>query len=552
MDIAAMPKLRREPPQPLGSAARYFSVSAATPLMLGADPHPSGVAVRVKLNNTNHPDRPFQTGELVEGHVHIYSPGTGAFSNASRLSLRVYFESRTLFWNLELVSASGKVGKQLQKMKPSTAQDYDTVMRHEVHRGVVPPTAMTLPWSLSAELALDFQPSASARPGAGDLLEAILPFSFVIPRRMDITEYNELERAPRDLCAFEQCPPPTFRDSRDGSVQWVVEAILTLEPGSPFVEDEAMLRQPTDKQVVTRLVFPVLPALEDVGVLRDEPFFGDNPDLDQFGSRRLGEVEQESGKKAIISRVKARGGNWETRVKNIRLSNGKFIASEVYTIAGARVSTSAPNIQLLAYLKLANTHSKSISSFFRSSKPQEIYVQRVLVSLSRSISTRGGKEIRPHTTTFLVRQEDHRLGEQSASTSTAKPGLLIPSDDNADALELDLTFGLQSKEEMDLPGGKRTTTAAKYFIPSFRTPNIQHEVSTFTDIERAHILKSGVLLDYMTLWFSGDDIERYAAQFPIQFVPGDENELPLFEDAVNAAGDLPPAFQANDVQLPQY
>ncbi|KAG9088121.1 hypothetical protein FRC06_002223 [Ceratobasidium sp. 370] len=301
------------------------------------------------------------------------------------------------------------------------------------------------------------------------------------------------------------------------------------------IEDEAMLRQSTDKEIVTRLVFPVLPALEDLGVLRDEPFFGDNPDLDQFGSRRSGQVEQEPGKKATISRVRARGGNWETRVKNIRLSNGKFVASEVYSVAGARVSTSAPNIQLLTYLKLADTQSKSISSFFRSSKPQEIYVQRALVSLFRSISTRGGKEIRPHSTTFLVRQEDHQLGEQSASTSTAKPGLLIPSDDNASALELDLTFSLQSEEEMGLPGGKRAATAAKHFIPSFRTPNIQHE----------YLLS-------VTFWFFGDDIERYAAQFPIQFVSGNENELPLFEDAVNAAGDQPPAFRVDDLQLPQY
>ncbi|KAG9086424.1 hypothetical protein FS749_003657 [Ceratobasidium sp. UAMH 11750] len=329
MDVAAIPKLRREPPQPLGSAVRYFPISAATPLLLGTDPHPSGVAVRVKLNNANHPDRPFQTGELVEGHVHIYTPGTSAFLNASRLSLRAYFESRTLFWNLELVSASGKVGKQLQKMKPSIAQDYDTIMRHEVHRGVVPPSAMALSWSPSAELVLDFQPCASAGPGAGDLLEAMLPFSFVIPRRMNITEYSKLEHAPRDLCIFERCPPPTFRDSRDGSVQWVIEAALTLEPGSLLVEDEAMLKQSTDKEIVTRLVFPVLPALEDVGVLRDEPFFGDNRDLDQFGSRRLTEVEQESGKKVAMGRAHARGGKWETRVRDIHLSNGKFVASEV-------------------------------------------------------------------------------------------------------------------------------------------------------------------------------------------------------------------------------
>jgi len=51
--------------------------------------------------------------------------------------------------------------------------------------------------------------------------------------------------------------------------------------------------------------------------------------VDTFGSRLLSEVEQESGKKATLGRVRARGGQWETYVKSIRSSNGGSVSSEV-------------------------------------------------------------------------------------------------------------------------------------------------------------------------------------------------------------------------------
>ena len=51
----------------------------------------------------------------------------------------------------------------------------------------------------------------------------------------------------------------------------------------------------------------------------------------------------------------------------------------------------------------------------------------------------------------------------------------------------------------------------------------------------------------VSVWFSEDAIERFAARFPVQLVPGDENELPLFEDVVKD----PPAFEGNS-ELPQY
>ncbi|CCO30115.1 hypothetical protein BN14_04139 [Rhizoctonia solani AG-1 IB] len=120
---------------------------------------------------------------------------------------------------------------------------------------------------------------------------------------MRITEHSNSPYAPRDLCTVERCPPSTLRDSRFGSVQWVVEAVMDLTPSPTTKQDlDALLRQPTDDQIVTRIAFPFVPILEDVLPLRGEPFFGEDPSLDPFGSRRLSDEELETGKKAVMDR----------------------------------------------------------------------------------------------------------------------------------------------------------------------------------------------------------------------------------------------------------
>ncbi|KAF8600859.1 hypothetical protein BDV93DRAFT_525123 [Ceratobasidium sp. AG-I] len=514
---------RHQPPQPLGSGAKYFSVSAATPPSLDKDSHPSGLVVRIKLNNP-HPDQPFRTGELIHGQVHIYSR-YGALSEhlnpSPRLSLRAYFESRTLFWGLEQKASSNKAKQKLDKAKSSSAQHYESVMRHEVHRGLVPADSFTLSWSIDGSL-----PKV---PGSDS--EAVYSFSFQVPRRMRVNEYNKMEGAPRDMCAIERSPPPTFRDARDGSVQWVAEAVLSLDPSEPPEQDEAMLRLPTQATVVTRLVFPVTPALEDVGVLREELFFGNDP-ADSYGSRRLSEVEQESAKKATLNRVRSRGGQWETYVKNIRLANGSILSSELYAHSGARFATDSPNMPLVLFLKRMKGSSNPISSLFRS-KSRSIFAERASISLYRTTSTRGGKDAKPHVTSLLVQQHEMQLGETSqGSASSSKGGLLLPCDEHTDAVEIDLTFDLQNVSEIKIHEETAQSTPAKLMTPSFRTPNIQHEY-----------------LLTVSVWLSEDAVELFAAvaRFPVQVVPGDENVLPLFEDVVKGL----PAFEGGS-GLPQY
>lgn len=106
---------------------------------------------------------------------------------------------------------------------------------------------------------------------------------------------------------------------------------MDLVPNARGEEDETMLRLPTRDQVLTRLVFPVVPCLEDVSELKNVPFFGDDLRAARFGIRRLSETEME-GKKATMERMRARGGTWEGYVKETCTLNKCIVQSEVMLI----------------------------------------------------------------------------------------------------------------------------------------------------------------------------------------------------------------------------
>ncbi|CAE7065499.1 unnamed protein product [Rhizoctonia solani] len=491
-DFISYKALRREPPTPLGEV-NYFSVSAATPP--GAT-HTSGTSLRLKLDNPN-PDSPFRSSQLINGRVHIQSSKA---LQSPKLSVRVYFESRTLFWSLELKDGEHKFDQTMSMIKNSSALTYENVMRHEVHRGVVPVTMSDIE---------QIEPDC----------ELVLPFSFIVPRKMVVTEWRDHPSAPRDLCAVERCPPSTLRDSRYGSVQWIVEAVLDIAPSPTRNQDpDTLLRQSTDEQVVSRIAFPFMPSAQDVVPLLDEPFFGQDMRKDAFGSKRLSEEEIESGKKAVMERVRTRGGRWEAHVKQFPAGKSTMW-SELYTPVGALVSTDTATLPLILFLKHTGAQS-SLKSLFRAAKPKPVHLRRALVTLLRTISTRGGKETRPHVRNTPVREQEFLFDSESSSSSSC-PGLAISYED-PNPVELDLTLDLQS----DLPSGNHPCIPIHLCTPSFRTPNFQHEY-----------------LLTVSVWFVEDEIDRFVSRFPVQILPAaeeDGNQLPAFEEAVG--GDAPPTF----------
>ncbi|CAE6478169.1 unnamed protein product [Rhizoctonia solani] len=490
--------LRAHPPRPLGPGVSYFPVSAATPLALGADAHPSGYSIRIKLDNP-HPNNPFRTSESIAGRLKIYANTDSRRLVVPRLSLRVYFESRTLFMGLRRKESSA-LNQRIQKVKSTVAQDYENVMMHEVHRGVVPSGNITLSWDAQTRFE-------AALESGNEHCEVSLPFSFIIPRRMTVSEYNEYSGAPRNFCYVPRCPPPTLRDSPVGSVQWVVEVVMDLVPSVHGEKDEKMLLQPTDQQVITRLVFPVIPALGDVSRLRKEPFFGNDLESELFGSKRLRGTEVASGKKMLM-----REGEWDVYVKEIMVLEKYSVWSEVYVNSASRLSTDAPTFPLILFLKQTGTRASSLPSFLRSSTPKYMHLVRAKVVFRCTTATRGGKEVKPHVRSVVIRRHEIRFDSNSSSST---PGIVIPTGDTA-PLEVDLTFDVQSQQEMDIAPKGQFSVPGKILTPSFRTPNIEHEYDMM-----------------VSLLFEGDKTERIATQFPVQVVPSSgENQLAPFQDTL--------------------
>ncbi|CEL54244.1 hypothetical protein RSOLAG1IB_06892 [Rhizoctonia solani AG-1 IB] len=475
---------RRGPPLPLGDAVDYFSVSAATPP--GAT-HPSGTILRIKLENP-HPDAPFRSSQLINGRVLVHSSKALQIPN---LSLRVYFESRTLYWNLEPKRQMDNFDQMVSLMTRSqldTEDDLVSVTRHEVHRGIVPPSNVTLSWGARID--------------------------------MTVTEWSKNPYAPRELCHVERSPPSTLRDSRFGSVQWVVEAIMDLVPDAKVKQDhDTMLRQPTNGQVVTRIAFPFVPSLEDVSLLRSEPFFGQDPGKDLYGSRRLSEEEAESGKKAVMERIREHGGKWEIYAKGFPTGKSNMW-SEVCVPAGATIFTSSRTLPIILFLKHGGAQ-RSLKSLFGTVKPKPVYLRRAVVALLRVTSTRGGKEIKPHVNNVTVRQQEFLFDSQSSSSST--PGGLAILHGDAESAKVDLSLDLLPESQ----SGNRPSIPASLLTPSFRTPNIQHE-----------------FLLTVLLSFVGDETERNPVRFTVQILPAadeDGSQLPRFEEVVGG-GVPPPAF----------
>ncbi|CAE6334944.1 unnamed protein product [Rhizoctonia solani] len=270
-----------------------------------------------------------------------------------------------------------------------------------------------------------------------------------------------------------------------------------------------MLLQPTDQQVLTRLVFPVIPAPEDIAPLRQDPFFGTDLESELFGSKRLSGEDLEPKKKVLDDK----GEKWEAYVKEIAVLEKHFVHSEVYVTSGSQLPTDAPTFPLVLFLKHTGTRASSLPSFLRSSKPPKtMHLVRAMVAVRCATSTRGGKEVKAHARNIVIRQHELRFDSTSNSST---PGIAIPSGD-APPLEIDLTFDVQSQEEMELAAGKQFSLPAKNLTPSFRTPNIEREYYMMVSLQ-----------------FAGDEVERIATQFPVQVIPGSsENQLPPYQDAL--------------------
>lgn len=476
---------------------KFVPFTAATPIALDDDVHESGLCLRVKLRNPA-PSHPFRTGQLIDGDVHIFGrpelsgakPSLSPALDISRLSIRIYYESRTTFWQLCPTHAD-------REGKTPIIQRIEKVLRHEVHRGVVPPPLSTSSWPMDKPFTIPFTETLLGRP------HAALPFSFTLPRKMNVTETNNYN----GLCSFERCPPPSFCSESDASVEWVVEAIMTLAGASgesPRI-DERMTCVSTNGVVVSRLVFPVLPARLDVGSLRDEPFFGEDLAAGLLGARLQSDQPNFAPGVKLPNLTET---TWERYTKVLNVSYGYSVESELSVPAGAMIPRDATVFTMRLALKLLNTPSRAhLLGLFRKNKP--IIPRRTRFSLHRSIYARGG-EIKPRTASVLVRQYDMDLGLDSPRTPNSaelRDGALTNEGPDLALPNITLPFDLQT-DGMDSKDTTRPVVPLMALTPSFRTPNMQLE----------YVLS-------VSLFFVGDTQEYPVARFPLQITP--ESAIPI-------------------------
>ncbi|CAE6424744.1 unnamed protein product [Rhizoctonia solani] len=344
---------------------------------------------------------------------------------------------------------------------------------------------------------------------------AALGFSFTIPRRMVITETNNFEGAPRGLCSFERCPPPSFRES-EGSVEWVAEAIMTLASGGSPRTDERMLHVSTNNAAITRLVFPVLPAGLDVGVLRDEPFFGDDLGVDPLGALsravRSDYTLTEGIELSDLAKLP-----WDCYSRAFNLSHGHLVESRIYVPSGAIISLGTASFTMKLSLKLQDTPGRNhLFGKFRKSKP--LVAKRLRIKLQRSISTRGGQEIKPHTSVILVRESYLDLDEPESRVEFSDA---LSSDGGVDLLNITAHFDLQTDGRYSKETAQPMMPVSA-LVPSFRTPNIQ--------------------LEYMltiSIFFVGDSREYGAARFPLQIKPEGTTRVDRLGDIPDSKISLP-------------
>lgn len=133
---------------------------------------------------------------------------------------------------------------------------------------------------------------------------------------------------------------------------------MTLSSGALPHVDERMLNVGVGECVVSRLVFPVLPARADVLCLRDEPFFGDDLAANLSGARfcaYVPDVEDGSG-----SRVTGKAA-WDSYTKMLSVSHGHLVRSEVCSL---RHGIAWYKINLACFIAVRTNWGHNISGHF--------------------------------------------------------------------------------------------------------------------------------------------------------------------------------------------
>jgi hypothetical protein len=216
--------------------------------------------------------------------------------------------------------------KAKKKFVPN-ALNTELEIAHEVHRGLIPRENLELSWEDGRRMNIHLDELGPD----GVTPEVSFPFTLRLPVRITVSEWNHFPTAPRDLCSVERCPPPSFPNSPNASIEWIVEAVFRLDNGpqsDKIIVNERLFKQPSPSTVVTRVVFPLLPADSHAQDHSLTKYFGRDLTVDEFGSSVSWE-----GKANAMRQLRGKGGEWKTYKKIVRLNAGNIMSAEATLVA---------------------------------------------------------------------------------------------------------------------------------------------------------------------------------------------------------------------------
>lgn len=386
----------------------------------------------------------------------------------------MFHDDERVFNNATRLSSTGKRMKRYP-------------MGHEWHRGIA--SHVTIP--------LDTSSLASSSPAYS------LPFELRIPTSMTITESSQYVNArgiktpPRGSCDVPRSPPPTLRNHRNASVEWVVEAIVRFDSASApeysrtgeatvaRADERGFLNSRPPDFLVARSVFPFVPRDRDLAPLYD---FGDGtaaiPGFAPDPTKRTeaqGAMLVHDGRPAPPRSAKAVEAGaierpsvvWSKTVQlqgTLGMSGGSIVVRTSIP-NGARFERDQArlNMQLRCVFAVKKGLSFKLGGGKGKGKAEE-KLQRISVVIMRRVYTRGGAEEEGHVKFEEVRRCEHVFPSTSQDLSVSKRE---EQADGQDVTVYDLSVDMQSSTA-------RTPTSFQVpsvqLVPSFRLPNIELDV----------------------------------------------------------------------------
>ena len=435
--------------------------------------------------------------------------------------------SRTLFW------------KFVPDNKPGNSKFYAggsksggfTTCGHEWHRGIADDAIL--------EQGSADEPIHVPLPEVGSSRR--WPFALQVPAQMVSTECSDMidrsgfRSASYNFSRIPRPPPPTLRNNRNASIEWVVEATLRLVDLSQGLDNPDLGEGPssqgtsndlppafgdltstavTDDRgfalsappslLISRAVLPLVPANDHLVALETLPMFGQapskrtetggaelidvaagvDPDFEEeaVGRERLNGTE--NGVTSIptnLERITTSGGTgrqvWHKEVPvggPLGINKGSIV-SQVLVPLSLIVSRKTASFRLqlrLSFVPAQSTLSKLSGKSKQSpERGRPVPLEKISVRIASRTLTRGGGRTTPYM--LLKEVQKHDLVSQEITEG-------IPMTAEGDAKWIDVDVDLQSTAT--LPSTYRGKDSTQPNIPcagvppSFRTPNVEYEV----------------------------------------------------------------------------